>query len=124
MAIYIEITKHYETHEKVAYLYSCDHISWGEFLITKESFALESVKELKGEKQKFLYVQSLGQSQENILSHGRISPGNMLRRLKSELFFHAFTILALRLYHMAMAATTNASSSKNDQCNKKLSHHG
>lgn len=50
MALYIEITKHYETHEKVAYLYSCDHISWGEFLITKENFALKSVKELEGEK--------------------------------------------------------------------------
>lgn len=83
MAIYIEITKHYETHEKVAYLYSCDHISWGEFLITKEGFALESVKELKGEKQKF-YMFRAWQSQESILNHGRISPGNMLRRLKSE----------------------------------------
>ena len=60
MAIYIEITKHYETHEKVAYLYSCDHISWGEFLITKESFALESVKELKGEKQKFYMFRAWG----------------------------------------------------------------
>lgn len=72
MAIYIEITKHYETHEKVAYLYSCDHISWGEFLITKEGFALESVKELKGEKQKF-YMFRAWQSQESILNHGRIS---------------------------------------------------
>lgn len=95
----------------------------GEFLITKESFALESVKELKGEKQNFYMFRARGKVRKTYLATGEF-PRNMLRRLKSELFFHAFTILALRLYHMAMAATTNASSSKNDQCNKKLSHHG
>lgn len=90
----------------------------GEFLITKESFALESVKELKGEKQNFYMFRALGKVRKTYLATGEFPRGNMLRRLKSELFFHAFTILALRLYHMAMAATTNASSSKNDQCNK------
>ncbi|MGS3078859.1 hypothetical protein AB2909_25355, partial [Escherichia coli] len=60
MAIYIEITKHDETHEKVAYLYSCDHTSWGEFLITKEGFALESVQELKGDKRKFSMFRAWG----------------------------------------------------------------
>lgn len=70
MAIYIEITKHYETHEKVAYLYSCDHISWGVFLITKEGFALESVKELKGEKQKFYMFRAWGKVRRAYLTTG------------------------------------------------------
>ncbi|MEF5211154.1 hypothetical protein U9252_15505 [Escherichia coli] len=70
MAIYIEITKHYETHEKVVYLYSCDHISWGEFLITKKSFALESVKELEGEKQKFFMFRAWGKVRKTYLTTG------------------------------------------------------
>ena len=70
MAIYIEITKHYETHEKVAYLYSCDHISWGEFLITQESFALESVTELKGEKQNFYMFRAWGKVRKTYLATG------------------------------------------------------
>ncbi|WP_000843274.1 hypothetical protein [Escherichia sp. TW09231] len=70
MAIYIEITKHYETQEKVAYLYSCDHISWGEFLITKENFALESVKELKGEKQNFYMFRAWEKVRRTYLTTG------------------------------------------------------
>ena len=70
MAIYTERTKHYETHEKVEYLYSCDHISWGEFLITKEGFALESVKELKGEKQKFYMFRAWGKVRRAYLTTG------------------------------------------------------
>lgn len=68
MAIYIEITKHYETHEKVAYLYSCDHISWGEFLIAKDTFALESVKELEGEKQNFFMFRVWGKVRRTYLT--------------------------------------------------------
>ncbi|CTW30474.1 hypothetical protein [Escherichia albertii] len=71
MAIYIEIKKYYETHEKVAYLYSCDHISWGEFLITKDNFALESVKELKGEKQNFYMFRAWGKVRRTYLTTGK-----------------------------------------------------
>ncbi|EEU9363036.1 hypothetical protein ACMXLN_005106 [Escherichia coli] len=70
MAIYIEITKHYETHEKVAYLYSRDHISWGEFLIIKDSLDLESVKELEGEKQKFFMFRAWGKVRRTYLTTG------------------------------------------------------
>lgn len=70
MAIYIEIRKHYETHEKVAYLYSCNHISWGEFLIIKDSLDLESVKELEGEKQKFFMFRAWGKVRRTYLTTG------------------------------------------------------
>lgn len=86
MAIYIEITKHYETHEKVAYLYSCDHISWGEFLITKESFALESVKELEGEKQKFYMFRAWGKVRRAYLTTGEF-PWKHVTPLKVRIIF-------------------------------------
>lgn len=70
MAIYIEIRKHYETHEKVAYLYSCNHISWGEFLIIKDSLDLEFVKELEGEKQKFFMFRAWGKVRRTYLTTG------------------------------------------------------
>lgn len=42
----------------------------GEFLITKESFALESVKELKGEKQNFYMFRAWGKVRKTYLATG------------------------------------------------------
>lgn len=70
MAIYIEITKHYETHEKAAYLYSCVRINWGEFLITKDTFALESVKELEDEKKNFFMFRAWSKVRRTYLTTG------------------------------------------------------
>ena len=70
MAIYIEITKHYETHEKLAYLHIRDHISWGEFLHIVCGLDLESVKELEGEKQKFFMFRAWGKVRRTYLTTG------------------------------------------------------
>ncbi|EAM8904939.1 hypothetical protein D1298_03140 [Salmonella enterica] len=53
MAIYIEINKKYENDEVVAYAYSPDDRSWGEFLINKRSLEPQCIVSIEGEKNNF-----------------------------------------------------------------------
>ena len=70
MAIYITINKHYETAESVAYEYSHDGSSWGEFLIFKIDLELQLIRRAENEKDNFYVFRAWSKVRREYTSSG------------------------------------------------------